>query len=850
MIPLIGLVVLGLARATSALPDLSGTWVLEATYLEGYLSTAAPGGYSVACTTGPCTSWKLANLTAVNSTSVIIDFDNGVVHAGVVSPGAATLTWAGGSAWVRAAARTRLDVHIVPHSHNDPGWLKTYWTLFNTSTPGVNDFSVRQIYDSVVSALSASPTRTFGAELTVFWSAWWAGANATSRAALRALVASGALEFTGGGWTQNDEAITRFEDIIDQTTLGHSWSASALGAPRATTAWQADPFGHSTTQAAFFAASALDLFTFGRPMSATWGGGGVQPDPVDAASASVWHPTASRPDAGYFDDAAILTHAQRIGYWEPFRTLHPLLVANKIPAAADALAAFIANLAAQRPATETLLIMCGDDFEMGDAAGVVFPGLEAVFAALNARAPGAILPQLDVHFSTPSRFVKALAAEVAAAAAAGAPIAFAPRAADDMLPLIGCEFAAPWTGFYTSRIDFKSLFYAAGAARRAAVTMHALARDAASWAAGFDALLSLWATVSLVQHHDAVTGDSFDNVEEDYKAYVLDGLDRALDASAAAAAALGAPPGSRTCFNASLAPCNTLVTSLAAVGGAATLTIANPSAWARDDYIEVLVPSADVAVTAADGSAVSAQVSLAIDVDAAPAAAYSLTFLAAQLPPLGWRTFVVARVASGAPGVAVLAARWPLAEPAALDNGVIALNFSALGALESIASGDAATPATADLLFYQSRLGTENGCSSLRAAQRRALRAPTAPNPNPITPLSQGTSPRMAFRGPPRRPSPHPVPRRRRSSAGRFSPRSARRSTRARRSAFACTRARRTRASLRAWAPSCLPTFPWTRCSASRRPLRARAPGARTATGSSGTSGAATCGRGGPRPRS
>ena len=38
---------------------------------------------------------------------------------------------------------------------------------------------------------------------------------------VRALVRSGQLDFAGGGWVSNDEAICHYEDIIDQMTLGH-----------------------------------------------------------------------------------------------------------------------------------------------------------------------------------------------------------------------------------------------------------------------------------------------------------------------------------------------------------------------------------------------------------------------------------------------------------------------------------------------------------------------------------------------------------------------------------------------------------------------------------------------------
>ena len=38
---------------------------------------------------------------------------------------------------------------------------------------------------------------------------------------VRALVSSGQLDFAGGGWVSNDEAICHYEDIVDQMTLGH-----------------------------------------------------------------------------------------------------------------------------------------------------------------------------------------------------------------------------------------------------------------------------------------------------------------------------------------------------------------------------------------------------------------------------------------------------------------------------------------------------------------------------------------------------------------------------------------------------------------------------------------------------
>ena len=45
--------------------------------------------------------------------------------------------------------------------------------------------------------------------------------EAETQERVQQLVKSGQLAFANGGWVSNDEAITQYEDIIDQMTLGH-----------------------------------------------------------------------------------------------------------------------------------------------------------------------------------------------------------------------------------------------------------------------------------------------------------------------------------------------------------------------------------------------------------------------------------------------------------------------------------------------------------------------------------------------------------------------------------------------------------------------------------------------------
>lgn len=64
---------------------------------------------------------------------------------------------------------------------------------------------------------------------------------------------SGHYQFVGGGWTQNDEAVTHYTAIVDQMTLGLRFLNDTFGeCGHPSAAWQADPFGHTRAQANLF----------------------------------------------------------------------------------------------------------------------------------------------------------------------------------------------------------------------------------------------------------------------------------------------------------------------------------------------------------------------------------------------------------------------------------------------------------------------------------------------------------------------------------------------------------------------------------------------------------------------
>jgi len=93
-----------------------------------------------------------------------------------------------------------INVHIVAHTHNDLGWIKTVDQYFNGSSYFSVEPTVKNILDNVVQELKVNPKRRFVyVEMGFFWM-WWNIQNTEIKALVRSLVNEGRLEFLMGSW--------------------------------------------------------------------------------------------------------------------------------------------------------------------------------------------------------------------------------------------------------------------------------------------------------------------------------------------------------------------------------------------------------------------------------------------------------------------------------------------------------------------------------------------------------------------------------------------------------------------------------------------------------------------------
>ena len=136
-----------------------------------------------------------------------------------------------------------LNVFIIPHSHNDLGWVETAEDCYLTK--------VRFQLDNMLTMLSSSLTYKFSFS-EMYYLSRYIKDFPEQIPVIKNFISQGRLEIVGGGWAQNDEGLVDFEIALRNIEAGFEFLHRKLGVNRVRVGWQIDPFGHSSLTAALW----------------------------------------------------------------------------------------------------------------------------------------------------------------------------------------------------------------------------------------------------------------------------------------------------------------------------------------------------------------------------------------------------------------------------------------------------------------------------------------------------------------------------------------------------------------------------------------------------------------------
>ncbi|KAF4040772.1 Glycosyl hydrolases family 38 C-terminal domain [Phytophthora infestans] len=390
----------------------------------------------------------------------------------------------------------KLNVHLIAHSHDDPGWLISVDQYYTQR--------VQYILDTAVEELVRNPDRQFMYVEQSFFQRWWHQQGSEVRGIVKQLVREGRLDLTvNGGWCMHDEATPHYIAMVDQTAYGHQLLMDEFGiSPRI--GWQIDPFGHSATQGSLLSQGVgFDALYFARIDYQDYGNRKKNKD-----LEFIWRPSKSRGKASQVFTGEIIDHYCPPGKFDFGNNgnqiqddpeLHDYDVCDEVEQ-------FVSNakMRGDHSKGNHVFIPMGCDFQYDNSLRW-FKNMDKILHYVNQDG------RVNVLYSNLSYYTDVKREEG---------LTWSVKT-DDFFPY-GSAQDDYWSGFFTSRPTLKRF-------ARVANTLLQQVRqiDAVYQSHHSSPLVALQRAVGLVQHHDGVSGTEKQSVADDYSLRLNDGIIKA-----------------------------------------------------------------------------------------------------------------------------------------------------------------------------------------------------------------------------------------------------------------------------------------------------------------------------------
>lgn len=417
----------------------------------------------------------------------------------------------------------KLKIFVVPHSHNDPGWLKTFDKYFTEQT--------QNILNNMLSKLKFDTRRKFIWSEISYFSLWWNKISHEQKQLVKSYLDHGQLEITTGGWVMTDEAVSHYYAMLEQMVEGHQWLLNYLEY-RPKNGWAIDPFGLSPTMAYLLKRMDLENMVIQRVhysvkknlalhknLEFLW----RQEWDINHTTDILCHmmpfysydvPHTCGPDPKVccqFDFKRLPGGKMKCPWRIPPVPINDKNVADRAKLLIDQY-----KKKAQLYRTNVLLVPLGDDFRYEKALewDQQFQNYQRLFDFMNNKEDW----NVEAQFGTLDDYFTAVREE-SGVDDGNLPVGF-PSLAGDFFTYADRDDHY-WSGFFTSRPFYKNMDRVLEAHLRGAEILFAFMYDRLMQYPKkltdlMEDLVESRRTLGLFQHHDAITGTSKDTVVNDY----------------------------------------------------------------------------------------------------------------------------------------------------------------------------------------------------------------------------------------------------------------------------------------------------------------------------------------------